>query len=184
MPSWTTVPIWAVGQKIKAITLNLAVTAIGELQTWATAADAALTGAQSDITDLQAETFGTPYLLMRNTSAVTVTNAVPYNTVVTDTHAGWDAANFRYVVPRAGDYLAITQVMANAAATLGPNIRVNGSTRIGGGRVTELNLESGTILGVIQVAVGDLVDVQEGQASYTPHSASRNFFVLKYLGPT
>lgn len=40
MPTWTTVPLWVAGQKLKAITLNLAVTAIGELQTWANAVDA------------------------------------------------------------------------------------------------------------------------------------------------
>ena len=41
--AWTTVPGWTVGQKLKAATLNLAVTAIGELQDWADTADAWIT---------------------------------------------------------------------------------------------------------------------------------------------
>jgi hypothetical protein len=108
VPSWTTVPLWAVGQLLTRTALDIAGTAIGELQTWATGADADLIAAEADIATLETQVQGTPFLLMRNTASVTVSNKVPYNTTVTDTHSGWSGANSHYVIPATGYYFVVT----------------------------------------------------------------------------
>lgn len=159
----TTVTPAAVGARLKAAFYNLVVSAIQELQ---------------------AEIFSVPYLHMTNTTAVTNGADVQYNTVVVDSHSGWDSTNKRYVVPKSGDYVAFVQQQPNAAVAVGGGIRVNGVNRIAPGIVTNLNQGSGGVSGVMRLVAGDLVTVREFNGSYTPAGAVTNFLILRYIGPT
>lgn len=155
--------VGAVGQRWKAAIWNLVIQAIQELQ---------------------AGMFGTPFLHVTNSAAVTNGSVYPYNTVVSDTASGWNTSTKIYTVAQAGQYMAVVAIQPNAAVGVAPNLYVNGSIRIAAGYLTNIASGSGALVGVVTLAAGDLVKVQEAGNNYTPANASTNYFQLKFLSPT
>lgn len=154
--------VGAVGARWKAAVWNLAIQAIQELQAGA---------------------FGTPYLQVTNNAAVTSGAKYPYNTVVTDTHSGWNSTTKIYTVPTAGRYQVVCNVQPSTAIAVAPGIYVNGTIRVGSGYVTNIASGGGCVTAPIILNASDTVYAQENGNNFTPANASTNFLILCYLGP-
>lgn len=174
--AYTTVTAAAVGARIKAVWANLLVSAIQELQ-------AAAVGLGTD---------KRPQLRVYAPATVTAGSAVPYATVLKDTHSGWNSTTRKYTVPVAGLYLcsiqwkfggvASTQVLTDnasgAAIFTGPN---SGTAAYGGFSAS----------GTVDLTAGQVVYIKETAATASPHNdttgaggTGSNYFHLTYLGPT
>jgi hypothetical protein len=188
VPSWTTVPAWIAGEILTKLKLDKAPTAIGELQTWATADDARIATLESFV--------GTgatrPQLRVYAPASITVSSIVPYASVRKDTHSGWNGGTYRYTVPVAGLYAAAVSYKCSAtAAAPSQYLAVNGTSVLSGPNAVSASYVGSHVTGMLDLAVSDVVDVREQSASYTPQNDSTgsqgtgsNFLHLTYIGPT
>jgi hypothetical protein len=107
--SFTSLSPWSVGQKIKAVTLNLMVTAIQELQTEAAANNLA-------VADLDALSLSTRYYLTQTKTAYVC--SVSTDDVITTwtTSAPWTAAGSGFQVPADGIYAVTFKAVKTSGA--------------------------------------------------------------------
>lgn len=189
MPSWTTVPAWAVGQIIKRVDLNRVVTAIGELQTWATADDARIATLESFVGTSTTR----PQLRVFAPASNTFNAVVPYATVRKDTHSGWSGSSlYEYTVPLSGLYLVAIEWKGGGTSTApSQRLEVGGNSMFSGPNAVSATYSGGHLSGVIDLTVSSVVRVVEQGASYTPSNdttgsigTGSNYFHLTYLGPT
>lgn len=190
MPSWTTVPSWAVGQLLKRVTLDLSVTAIGELQAWATTDDARIATLETFVGTGSAR----PQLRVYAPASVTISSKVPYASTRKDSHSGWSGANSEYTVPTSWGGLWLIQIgykCSGTAATPSQYFDVGGTGQMSGPNAVSASYVGSAMSGVLDLAAGDVCSVKEQGASYTPQNDSAgskgvgsNFLCMTYLGPT
>lgn len=191
MPSWTTVPAWAVGQIIKRVDLNRVVTAIGELQTWATADDARIATLESFVGTGASR----PQLRVYAPASVTSSAVVPFATVRRDTHSGWSGSpNYRYTVPVSGLYHVALAWKTSSVAVQSNWAMLDQGTGVAlviGPNSVSATYSGNALTACIDLTASQVLHVMEFTSSYTPYNdatgqtgVGSNFWTLTYLGPT